>query len=399
MMAEKAASRNRRQDPVSCRLCRLKKLKCSRQQPCSNCVARDVECEFEPNHATTTARIQQDVQPSNADILSRLQRLEDMIVRMHQNGPHTPESFAIRKESELVASALTPIEESQRLESQHLSSLGANQPSNYPTMSASWVFETVPVQELTKRAAELSASSNASYHQRKILLPDYADARDLFDNYVKYIRHYHHIIHIPTLRTKIFENFYQKISKQEPVDTDHAALLLSIFASVVYYLIKIDSKVDSGSTIHDQSAFLLLYRYSLDLIDHSRRVLPGSLEVIQAAIIILFLDYNLEGFTLRSRSMLVQALTTAKELAMHRLDSPASSTRRNASMNIETMIELEMKRRVWWHLVSTDWMLSLAGSSQEGTYNINPNQIRVLPPRNVDDDVLDRGKPSLRSHT
>ena len=38
----------RRQDPVSCSLCRSKKLKCSREQPCSNCTSRGVTCDFSP---------------------------------------------------------------------------------------------------------------------------------------------------------------------------------------------------------------------------------------------------------------------------------------------------------------------------------------------------------------
>lgn len=36
----------RRQDPVSCSLCRAKKLKCSREMPCSNCRARGLGCDF-----------------------------------------------------------------------------------------------------------------------------------------------------------------------------------------------------------------------------------------------------------------------------------------------------------------------------------------------------------------
>lgn len=38
--------RIRRQDPVSCSLCRSKKLRCSREAPCSNCRSRCVECDF-----------------------------------------------------------------------------------------------------------------------------------------------------------------------------------------------------------------------------------------------------------------------------------------------------------------------------------------------------------------
>lgn len=35
----------RRQEPVSCAVCRKKKLKCSRTFPCSNCVSRGLRCE------------------------------------------------------------------------------------------------------------------------------------------------------------------------------------------------------------------------------------------------------------------------------------------------------------------------------------------------------------------
>lgn len=120
----------RRQDPVSCRLCRLKKLKCSRQSPCSNCVARNEVCEFESNHATTSARIQQDVEPTNAAILSRLQRLEDMILRMNQGFPSSPDSMASRKlDIDRIAPVMTPIEESHQLESQQLMITGTHEAS------------------------------------------------------------------------------------------------------------------------------------------------------------------------------------------------------------------------------------------------------------------------------
>ncbi|BAE56818.1 unnamed protein product [Aspergillus oryzae RIB40] len=100
--------RRRRQLPVSCQLCRSMKLKCSRDQPCSNCVSRGVTCErayrMEPTTSSiaspiTTSPVQAQttyLQPgwpanpsagtgtgSNTEILSRLQRLEDIILRTH----------------------------------------------------------------------------------------------------------------------------------------------------------------------------------------------------------------------------------------------------------------------------------------------------------------------------
>lgn len=36
-----------RQQPVSCRSCRSRKLRCNRELPCSNCASRGVPCELE----------------------------------------------------------------------------------------------------------------------------------------------------------------------------------------------------------------------------------------------------------------------------------------------------------------------------------------------------------------
>lgn len=43
------------------------------------------------------------------------------------------------------------------------------------------------------------------------------------------------------------------------------------------------------------------------------------------------------------------------------------------------------------HALTYYRLISLAGSPQEGTYNAHPHQMRVRLPRNVDDEVLDRG--------
>lgn len=68
-----------RPDPVSCQLCRTKKLKCNRVQPCSNCLARGVTCNFvvPPEKQTETAST-----ISNGEaVLGRIERLESIILR------------------------------------------------------------------------------------------------------------------------------------------------------------------------------------------------------------------------------------------------------------------------------------------------------------------------------
>ena len=61
-------------DPVSCQSCRIKKLKCNRVQPCSNCAARGIACSFlvPPRQPETSA--------TDSDIIERLQRLESLVL-------------------------------------------------------------------------------------------------------------------------------------------------------------------------------------------------------------------------------------------------------------------------------------------------------------------------------
>ena len=65
-----------RQRPVSCRFCRTRKLRCSREAPCSNCVSRGIHCELIeslPERSTSPSG-------SSSEILERLHRLEKLLV-------------------------------------------------------------------------------------------------------------------------------------------------------------------------------------------------------------------------------------------------------------------------------------------------------------------------------
>ncbi len=64
-----------RQRPVSCRFCRSRKLRCSREAPCSNCVSRGVRCELDDSDE------QPSVNPtsSEAELLERIRKLEELV--------------------------------------------------------------------------------------------------------------------------------------------------------------------------------------------------------------------------------------------------------------------------------------------------------------------------------
>ena len=78
-----------RQRPISCHFCRVRKLRCSRQFPCTNCTSRGVPCR-EPtdpppasrpvnSRKTPTASSAAGASPASSDVLARLERLESLL--------------------------------------------------------------------------------------------------------------------------------------------------------------------------------------------------------------------------------------------------------------------------------------------------------------------------------
>ena len=66
-----------RADPVSCQSCRSKKLKCNRVQPCTNCLARGITCDFLVPPPSSTSQCS--TTHTNAELLERIERLESII--------------------------------------------------------------------------------------------------------------------------------------------------------------------------------------------------------------------------------------------------------------------------------------------------------------------------------
>lgn len=64
-----------RQRPVSCRFCRSRKLRCSRESPCSNCVSRGIRCVLDyPLESASTSPT-----PSKLELLERIRKLEELV--------------------------------------------------------------------------------------------------------------------------------------------------------------------------------------------------------------------------------------------------------------------------------------------------------------------------------
>lgn len=186
-----------------------------------------------------------------------------------------------------------------------------------------------------------------------VTFPTYKVADQLLQSYELHVVQLCPIVHLPSLRS-LLKTSYVRINQHESVPPGQAALLLSILAIAAFFYPP-SAHSDVATTEQDTVNLCRLFSKSaLDVQDHSRRNTSGSLEDIQACIILSHVFFHLEGFSARGRLLLTTAASIAKDLRLHRLDiDDGESVEQETEVCV--LIEREITRRVFWYIASTDW--------------------------------------------
>ncbi|KAE9363025.1 hypothetical protein N431DRAFT_489964 [Stipitochalara longipes BDJ] len=383
-----------RPDPVSCQTCRSKKLKCNRVQPCSNCIARGITCTFlvPPQGQTDTSSAFQ----GNAELLARIKRLEDIVLK--QSSPTETSKYGSddcyvsnqrpRPEGVIVSDVHQEQDQDSRL-------LEIKEDLFLSSLSNGLAFNISNMHEILERKHPTLFSNNYGPNNTIIIIPVYKVATLLFQSYESNVDHLCHILHLPTIRSLI-KTFYLSINQNESVLPGQAALLVSIFAIGAYFYQPADGSEVATTSQDANHLYKILSRGALDILDYSRRNTSGTLEDVQASILMSFVAYHLDGFSAGGRGLLTTAAAIAKGLRFHRLDADNESSDETSA---RLLIDREVKRRVFWHIATTDWLLSNVSGPYEGTYFINPNHVNVKPPKDCNDDDLVSGIEDEPGHT
>jgi hypothetical protein len=188
-----------------------------------------------------------------------------------------------------------------------------------------------------------------------ILLPHRQEATELLGIYLRHIEYLHHVTYNPWLND-ILREIYDAIETEIEPSLGSVSLLLGIFASSCAFLQatspdQVPRKISIFEAQHLTTTFL---KSTLDCLDARSRIASANLETLQAFVTVFFLMYNLEGLSSRARIGVTKAVGMAKDLGLHRLDLelPGSA---QPGLAERSKVEIEIKRRVWWHLVATDW--------------------------------------------
>lgn len=190
-------------------------------------------------------------------------------------------------------------------------------------------------------------------------MPTREDAQILFQDYVdnSYFQ-IANVLHLPYIQSTI-DQVYQQLRQGHKVDLGSAALILSFCAASAFFWDQgFPTKFNFPSNDDDDdnaaaaaAAQCHLWRGAAwDLLDQAQRSACHSLDAIQGRMILADLLHNLEGITSRFRQLHSCARTSAYELRLHLVDLPGHHHHLTDNPFLR-----EIKRRIWWHLVATDW--------------------------------------------
>lgn len=299
----------------------------------------------------------------NASILERLKRLEELVLGSSHSSYHTSSTLPPAT-SEVVIPSKTASPWASEFEEvvQSLEGTGTRDTSSWiGPRSKCFSIQILPAPEIA--AVYLHTRSSGFLGQDPITqsigkcyyLPPKEEATVFLDTYVEYIDNLQHVIYEPHIRT-MMDNIYSKTKDAEQLVTGQLALLLAILASAtaIYQFFPPDAPLElSNSDATHVSLFWT--KAALDLLGISHRTSERRIEDIQATILLSFLLYHLEGFSVRARGLFASSMSIARDLSLHKIDAPGSQS---SDLLVHTdPVSLEMKRRIFWHVVATDWLV------------------------------------------
>ncbi|PMD20688.1 hypothetical protein NA56DRAFT_573765 [Hyaloscypha hepaticicola] len=194
-------------------------------------------------------------------------------------------------------------------------------------------------------------------------------------------------LHVPTT-WRLLAEIYEDLDVQRVPFATKLAFFLGIFAGSAYVSnsnLKLEFPASTrtpplalAELWHKQRVFLL-----------TKPPVPPSTQALVALMTLAHLCTQIEGFSGSFEVLAMTALQIARTMRIHRLDS--YHFREERKKNGADMVDIELKRRVWWHIAASDWLLSNVGGPHEGTYMLHPSQIETFHPSNAEDCDIPTG--------
>jgi hypothetical protein len=182
----------------------------------------------------------------------------------------------------------------------------------------------------------------------RLKLPSLETARTIFGHYTAKLNWACHVIHIPTARQQL-EDIYATLEAGGSPKLPHIALVATIMAAVAYFWRGSRNDPSELRPVTEKISAETLEELAREALVEARYLTSPTIETLQAAILMIqFLPNQLQD------AAFVGRLThSAHILQLHLVDSPQNLKERG--MEKCDAVEIEVQRRMWRYIASTDW--------------------------------------------
>ncbi|OQU99094.1 hypothetical protein CLAIMM_04781 [Cladophialophora immunda] len=321
-----------------------------------------------------------------ADIYGRLRRLEESAQAVTVSSVRTTYPSQMGPGNECIANETNNAKQWEDLESTAASStpsqaiaLGRITIDSHDHFDVS-LPDPVARRDRLERAPNPHLKSSSDVSDLICQLPTIHTARLLFDHYIQIVDCLHRELHVPSARALVEES-YARLANSLEVSTDVLTFLFCIFASSSFHVCHAHIHHTPKGLI-DSARWAVVWKMTAsDLIFDKRAMFSTSLLSLQSVSIMLLLAWNSGGQSAEFQALKSIALQKAIQMGIYKLDAGYGAQDGNG-------IEMELKRRLWWHLAASDWLVASVPGLQEGIYSVNPAHARVNYPANLDDRGL-----------
>ncbi|RHZ63390.1 hypothetical protein CDV55_104886 [Aspergillus turcosus] len=405
----------------SCVTCRRRKVRCNKRTPCSNCVKAGIECIFPPpGRAPRKTK-----RPHDAELLSRLRRLEGVIEHLSGKKPGAAEPLStVSSPSQQEPGPASPTEARQTTPQTQTADVAKcpfvldSDPQAAKPRNLEHEFGRLVIDEGRSRyvSNRLWASLGDEIEElQDILDPSSSEEEDypspessstLSTNHDGFLFGYYSLSHslrsyhpppskIPVLWDIYLDNVaplipmfhkptVQKLltdAAQNPnlLDKNSEALVLSI-----YYVTVVSMSSEQCFSIlgDDRDTAVKRYRFAVEqALSKAGLLNTQSLMLLQAAVLFL-IAVRREDDTKFVWSMTAVVLRLAQGIGLHR---------DGTNFGLKPF-ETEMRRRLWWHIC----LLDIRSAEDHGTdAQIHDRMYDTRLPLNINDDdiTLDMQEP------
>lgn len=189
---------------------------------------------------------------------------------------------------------------------------------------------------------------------------DYFPPKDLafhmLEEYAENENHLYRLIHMPSARDTLL-GVYSETLASGRCDSSALALFFAIFASTKYFHNLSRGKPSEHKQQEATRCCELWSSICLDLLFKDGQALSPSLAALQTVATIGHIFVNADGHSVTLAFIFQQGISLARSMLLHHTDT--DNSRRWRKHDRATMIDVELRRRLWWHVAVSDWYVSL----------------------------------------